>query len=105
MSAIDYTPFDIPEISMMAFYPQRVWAPPPAGAEDVMVPVAPGVELSGRFYRHDPSAPTILFFHGNGEVAYMYDDIAPTTTAPAPTSSPSTFAATARAAARPASPP
>ena len=77
MAVIDYTPFDIPEISMMAFYPQRVWAPPPDGAEDVMVPAAPGVDLSARFYKHDASAPTILFFHGNGEVAYMYDDIAP----------------------------
>ena len=77
MAAIDYTPFDIPEISSMAFYPQQVWLPPPADADDVMIPVGDGVELSGRFYKHDKAAPTILFFHGNGEVAYMYDDIAP----------------------------
>lgn len=77
MRSIDYTPFDTPEISTMAFFPQQVWMPPSINAEDVMIPVADGVELSGRFYGSDKEAPIILFFHGNGEVAYMYDDIAP----------------------------
>ena len=62
---------------MTVFFPQQVWEPPSENAEDVMIPVADGVELSGRFYGRDKEAPIILFFHGYGEVAFMYDDIAP----------------------------
>ncbi len=74
---IDYTLFDRPEVTFLMFYPQRVWSPPPAGAIDHMAPVAEGVAVSARLFTHDPRAPTILFFHGNGEVACQYDDIAP----------------------------
>ena len=74
---IDYTAFDLPQISEVMFYPQRVWGPPPEGASDHMIPVADGVLVSGRFYPKDKALPSILFFHGNGEVACQYDDIAP----------------------------
>lgn len=76
-AVIDYTAFDRPEITLLMFYPQRVWSAPPAGATDHLVPVAPGVSVSARFFAHRQDAPNILFFHGNGEVACQYDDIAP----------------------------
>ena len=75
--AIDYTPLDLPWISQTIFYPQQVWSPPPPGASDHLIQVAPGVSVSGRFYPHDRESPSILFFHGNGEVACEYDPIAP----------------------------
>lgn len=75
--AIDYTPLDMPGISQTMFYPQEAWFPPPPGASDHLVQVAPGVSVSGRFYPHDRESPSILFFHGNGEIACQYDSIAP----------------------------
>ena len=74
---IDYSLFDRPEISMIMFYPQRVWSQAPPGSTDHMVPVSHDVAISTRFYVHDKQAPSILFFHGNGEIACQYDDIAP----------------------------
>ena len=74
---IDYGAFDLPQISQMMFYPQRMWSPTPAGASDHMVDVDTGVFISARFYPRDKASPSILFFHGNGEIACQYDDIAP----------------------------
>jgi pimeloyl-ACP methyl ester carboxylesterase len=51
--------------------------PPPEGAEDLAFEVADGVALGARFYPVDPALPTILYFHGNGEVASDHDGIAP----------------------------
>ncbi|MBI5949031.1 MAG: alpha/beta hydrolase [Chloroflexi bacterium] len=59
------------------FYPRRDSSPAPAGATDLLLEVAPGVTLGARFYATDPALPTILYFHGNGEVAGDHDDIAP----------------------------
>lgn len=39
------------------------------------MPVEPGVRIAARFYAFDPQLPTILYFHGNGEVASDYDDL------------------------------
>jgi alpha-beta hydrolase superfamily lysophospholipase len=41
------------------------------------VEVEPGIVLGGRLYPAAPDSPAILFFHGNGEIAEDYDDIAP----------------------------
>jgi len=73
----DYTLLDRPDISAFIFYPRRDWSPPPDGARDHDVPVAPGIAVSCRFYPHAKEAPTILYFHGNGEVVSDYDYTAP----------------------------
>lgn len=59
------------------FFPNRRQTPPPAGATDLRVLVAPGVEVGCRFHPGRPDGPSVLFFHGNGETVYDYDDIAP----------------------------
>ena len=74
---MDYSLLDLPQISQAMFYQQQIWSPAPAGASDHMIPVAPGVSISGRFYPRDLESPSILFFHGNGEVACQYDSLAP----------------------------
>ncbi len=68
---------DKPELLAWVFYPRRDYSPAPLGYQDVFVRVEEGVELCCRFYPYSKDAPTILFFHGNGEVASDYDLIAP----------------------------
>jgi len=68
---------DRPQILARLFHPRPEWGPPPEGAEDLRVPVAEGVTLGARFRPSAPGAPTLLFFHGNGEVAADYDDLGP----------------------------
>ena len=75
-STIDCTPFDKPEISRRLFYP-RPGADPGRGEgfESLRIPVARDVELGGLFHESGREAPTILFFHGNGEIVTDYDEI------------------------------
>ena len=77
MAQTDFSPLDRPEISQNYFYPRRNWTPTPSGAQDHQVEVAPGTNLSCRFFPYSPDRPTILFFYGNGETAADYDNIAP----------------------------
>ncbi len=73
----DYSFLDNPDVLQFVFYPRKEWTQAPAGARDFTVPVDPFVSISCRFYPADRSAPAILYFHGNGEVACDYDTVAP----------------------------
>jgi len=70
---------DRPEVSQVLFYPRRAYglALASGGARSIEVEVEPGIVLGGQLYPATPDAPAILFFHGNGEIAEDYDDIAP----------------------------
>ena len=80
---VDYSCLDIPEVNERLFHPrpqydqskfiQRQGKPP----EDLLVPVEDGVLVGCRFHSAGPAAPSILFFHGNGEIAADYDDLGP----------------------------
>lgn len=59
------------------FYPRRDLTVAPLGATDEAIEVAPGVSLGARLYVADPAFPTLLYFHGNGEVVPDHDGIAP----------------------------
>ena len=74
---VDFSLLDRPDILAFVFFPRPEHSPAPAGAEDLFVPVADGVQLHGRFYASSPDLPTVLLFHGNGEVVADYDGIAP----------------------------
>jgi alpha-beta hydrolase superfamily lysophospholipase len=63
---------DRPEVSARLFHPRRDPIPP-----DAMVAAKDGVRLAVRTHLVNPSLPTLLLFHGNGEVASDYDDLAP----------------------------
>ena len=67
---------DSPEIQRILFHP-RVSEPTPLppGAEDIAVEVEPGVTIRCRFFVAGKEKPTILFFHGNGEIVSDYDEI------------------------------
>ncbi len=75
----DPTVYDHPSILKVLFWPRRA-APGQsdiAGALDGQIPAA-GASLGYRLYPHTAAgAPAILFFHGNGEIAPDYDDLAP----------------------------
>jgi alpha-beta hydrolase superfamily lysophospholipase len=64
--------FDTPMFNARLFFPRGDESEPPARAEDLFVEV-PGASLHLRWHRRLPAAPTVLLFHGNGEVVSDYD--------------------------------
>lgn len=72
-----YRPLDRPGLSSFIFHPRQEWTPPPDTASDHAIPVSEDATLVCRFYTAAPASPTVLFFHGNGEVGCDYDPIAP----------------------------
>ena len=73
----NYSVIDLPQILEIVFYPREDYTPCPKNAFDLAVPVDEGVEVFTRFYIKDLNQPAVLYFHGNGEVIYDYDNIAP----------------------------
>ena len=68
---------DRPEYLAHIFCPvPAARSPLPDNAEDVVITVAAGVRLGCRLYAVAPDSPTILYFHGNGEIVSDYDKIA-----------------------------
>jgi len=77
--AMDLTLLDDPLILSILFHPRpaRAGTSRFAGAQDGTIPVGGGVELGYRLYPHRSGEAVILYFHGNGEIAPDYDEIAP----------------------------
>lgn len=75
--APNYALLDLVGAAGMMFFPRPDATPPPRGASDLPIEVEPGVTVNARFYAFDPALPTILYFHGNGEVAGDHDALAP----------------------------
>jgi alpha-beta hydrolase superfamily lysophospholipase len=68
---------DNPAVNSAIFFPRRdPGLPTPRGSEDLMIPVGNGVDVAARYHPADLSLPSILHFHGNGEIVSDYDDIA-----------------------------
>ena len=69
---------DHPAVNAAIFFPRpAAGVPTPSGSEDLSIPVGDGVSVAARYHPADPSLPTVLHFHGNGEIVQDYDDIAP----------------------------
>ena len=79
LNAVDYSPLDVPEVLLRLFHPRPEISPagvrPPA--RDLLIPVADNVVVGARLHPAAADAPTIIFFHGNGEIVSDYDDIGP----------------------------
>ena len=73
----DYSQIDLSPLLSFLFYPRRDTTFCPEGAFDLLVPVEKGISVACRFYAGHRDWPWVLFFHGNGEVASDYDEIAP----------------------------
>ena len=72
-----YAVLDRPEIQKIVFHPRREAAPRPdrPGARTVRMKMDDGTVVAGRLYPATVTAPLVLFFHGNGEIASDYDDL------------------------------
>ncbi|MFB2919608.1 MULTISPECIES: alpha/beta hydrolase [Aerosakkonema] len=69
---------DRPDILQVIFHPRRDYNLPsniPA-VYPVAVEVEPGVAVTGRLHPASTDSPAILYFHGNGEIAADYDELA-----------------------------
>jgi len=73
-----YEKLDQSDVLKVLFHPRKeTAAEPPEGAVDLNFSVADDVRIGARFYPAEVEAPTILFFHGNGEIVSDYDPIGP----------------------------
>lgn len=73
---IDYSALDIPQFNEAIFFTRSDWTPTPPGAADHFIEVAADVRLGARSYPATGPIGTVIYFHGNGEVASDYDNIA-----------------------------
>jgi uncharacterized protein len=72
------TLLDRPEITRLMFYPRPEFGHnTPENALDHLVQVTEGISVGMRVYLAGKDKPSILFFHGNGEIASDYDDVGP----------------------------
>ncbi len=71
----DYAALDHPGILAYIFHPRMSMRP--AGPDDILIPVADDVDVGACFHVAGKKAPTLLFFHGNGEIVSDYDDLGP----------------------------
>ncbi|MCB1308750.1 MAG: alpha/beta fold hydrolase [Leptospiraceae bacterium] len=67
---------DHPEFMQRIFHPRKQRTATPDGARDYDIPVSGNASLGARWYIGDAAWPTVLAFHGNGEIVSDYDDIA-----------------------------
>lgn len=72
---LDYSILDDPQLLQIIFHPTHESSLPPVGATDHSILVEDDIFVSGRFYPINQTAPSILYFHGNGEVVSDYDSI------------------------------
>ena len=78
----DLTFLDQPELVRFIFYPRKHQGAlrETSDTYSLSITITEDIKIVGRFYRSNEYkfAPTILFFHGNGEIASDYDFIGPT---------------------------
>jgi len=60
-------------INSFLFHPRKSFQE--MDEKDMLIEVAKDVKIGVRFHLIDESFPTLLFFHGNGEIVTDYDDI------------------------------
>lgn len=78
MSSLDeFYSLDQPEVLLFVFYPRKDHWPGPPDSTDHIIPVEEDVSIVCRFYPHGKTSPTIIYFHGNGEVVSDHDYVAP----------------------------
>lgn len=68
---------DQPTVHEVVFHPRPAYGAREDDERNLFFEVEPGIRIGCRLYAAATASPTILFFHGNGEIAPDYDDIAP----------------------------
>ncbi|MEJ2672083.1 MAG: alpha/beta fold hydrolase [Deltaproteobacteria bacterium] len=79
LRGVDYSALDVPEVLSLLFHPRPEFhlGGEPDPARDLLIPVADKVAVGARWHPGEPGYPTIIFFHGNGEIVADYDELAP----------------------------
>lgn len=72
-----YAALDQPFVTQFLFHPRKEGDSriPDAARSDMLIPVGPDTSVGASMHYSRPSAPVILFFHGNGEIVSDYDDL------------------------------
>lgn len=78
LESTNYKVLDQPQVLQNLFHPGRnePYRRPDNSREDLMIPVEKDVRIGASFHFSGMTSPTILFFHGNGEIVSDYDDFA-----------------------------
>lgn len=73
----EYHNLDDPRITEFLFHPKKNLNVYTKSDDviDLLIPVDDEIVVGGRFFIADKKSPTILFFHGNGEVVPDYNDL------------------------------
>jgi pimeloyl-ACP methyl ester carboxylesterase len=74
----DYSILDRSEICTRIFYPRPEVGSSSKGKSesDILIPVAGQAQIGAKFHVGNKAGSLILFFHGNGEIAADYNDVA-----------------------------
>jgi alpha-beta hydrolase superfamily lysophospholipase len=71
----DFSFLDTPEILRIGFYPRKSpMKPSKPNAKNYFVEVEKEVKIGCRFYTKGSDYPSLLYFHGNGEIVDDYDE-------------------------------
>ena len=68
--------FDSPQFNANLFFPRPDRLVPPEGADDIYIEVEEGVNIHVRRHPSLTARLSLLYFHGNGEIASDYDELA-----------------------------
>lgn len=73
----DYSALDHPGVLARIFHPRSAGMAGHVKPNELMIPVEDNVHIGACFHVESKQAPTIVFFHGNGEIVSDYDDLGP----------------------------
>ncbi len=75
----DLSFLDLPFINQMVFHPRKAPSIPDdtKNRYSVCISVEESIKICGFLHKASKQAPTLLFFHGNGEIAQDYHDLGP----------------------------
>ena len=76
---VDFSFLDRPEILAFIFYPRKSYhlKPSTSNAKNHLIEVEKGIRIGCRFYTKGLDYPSLLYFHGNGEIVDDHDWSAP----------------------------
>ncbi len=74
LTSQDYTALDRPEVLSRLFHPRKDFGFNPEPQNTILIPVEKDVSIGSAFHLSGADHPSILFFHGNGEIVSDYDD-------------------------------
>jgi hypothetical protein len=76
---VDFSFLDRPEILGVIFYPRKSYdlKPSTPNAKNHLIEVEKGIRIGCRYYMKGLDYPSLLYFHGNGEIVDDYDWSAP----------------------------